>query len=177
VRPADGARREGRALLTLLPLALRAHGPGAHPPRRCFRWAGPPGAAGSRPPSARELFHWRPLVSGVRRDEPAAGCVPLPGRLPHCAAKRGKQVESWTAALKQACKTAGVTRDLRYHDLRRAVVTRLQREGAPPGIITMVTGHKTIATQSRYTVCSRDDLALYLGKVSEQLTAKAMKVA
>jgi len=56
-------------------------------------------------------------------------------------------------------------------------VTRLKRAGAPTALITLVTGHKTVAMQDRYTVFNQEDLALYLGKVSEALREAAMKVA
>lgn len=55
-------------------------------------------------------------------------------------------------------KKAGVKADLRFHDLRHTVGTRLAKKGVPVNVIKELLGHSDIKTTMRYVHCANTQL-------------------
>ncbi len=79
------------------------------------------------------------------------------------------------AVFAEAVKGAGLA-DVRLHDLRRSLATRLAGAGVNSYILRDVLGHKTLAMSNRYVRQASDALAEAVEK-GAALTAKAMEGA
>ena len=62
----------------------------------------------------------------------------------------GKQILSYYAAWRKACRLAGISRVA--HDFRRTAVRNLERAGVSRSAAMKMTGHKTEAVYRRYAI-------------------------
>ena len=65
-------------------------------------------------------------------------------------------------AFRRVCKRAGIE-NLRFHDLRHKITSRLFERGLNPMQVASITGHKTLQMLKRYTHLRAEDLVELLG--------------
>lgn len=80
-------------------------------------------------------------------------------------------IDSLTRAFRTAKRLAGITRRLRFHDLRHTFASRLASRGVSLQVIARALGHTSIAMSQRYARPSEEAMRSVLAALDENSTA------
>ncbi len=89
---------------------------------------------------------------------------------------RGKPIRDFRAALKNACKKAGISygrkkdNGFTFHDLRHTFTTNMRKAGVAESVIMKITGHSTREMFDRYNAVDSEDTKLAVDRLDDLRT-------